>query len=146
MEERSFPQASQIPAVDEYRELRRVSGLSDKSFEAATRGLPNSLYSTTIRDGSRLIAMGRVVGDGGCDFSIVDIAVHPDYQRRGLGVRIMTAIMAYLEREAPASAYVALIADDHAPALYEKFGFKPTAPRSIGMSYRIGAQTRSAER
>lgn len=132
-----YQQVHEIPGVDEYRALRRASGLSEKSVKAARRGLPRSLFATTIRDGARLIAMGRVVGDGGCDFSVVDIAVHPDYQRRGLGQQIMQAIMTYLEREAPASAYVALIADDHAPALYEKFGFKATAPKSIGMSYRV---------
>ncbi len=136
-----YTQAEQVPGIDEYREMRRICGLSDKSPEAARRGLPASLFSTTIRDGDALIAMGRVVGDGGCDFSVVDIAVHPDYQRQGLGQRIMAAIMAYLEQHAPESAYVALIADDHAPALYEKFGFRPTAPRSIGMSYRIGSKS-----
>ncbi len=135
-----YTQVEEVPGVDEYREMRRVCGLSDKSLEAARRGLPASLFATTIRDGDALIAMGRVVGDGGCDFSVVDIAVHPDYQRRGLGQRIMAAIMAYLEQHAPESAYVALIADDHAPALYEKFGFRPTAPRSIGMAYRVGSK------
>jgi ribosomal protein S18 acetylase RimI-like enzyme len=139
MEPPDYRQQTQVPDVDEYRDMRRVCVLSDKTEEAARRGLPNSLFATTIRDGDRLIAMGRVVGDGGCDFSVVDIAVHPDYQRQGLGKRVMTAIMAYLNEHAPESAYVALIADDHAPALYEKFGFKPTAPRSIGMAYRVGS-------
>ncbi len=111
--------------------------MSEKSHEAARKGLPNSLFATTIRDAGQLIAMGRVVGDGGCDYGIVDVAVHPDYQRQGLGDRIMTAIMSYIDQNAPGSAYVALIADDHSPALYSKFGFEPTAPKSIGMSYRV---------
>jgi ribosomal protein S18 acetylase RimI-like enzyme len=99
--------------------------------------LPNSLFATTIRDQSKLIAMGRVVGDGACNFEIVDVAVHPDYQRRGLGGRIMSAVMDYIHEHAPESAYVSLIADDHAPALYSKFGFEPTAPVSIGMAYKV---------
>ena len=81
--------------------------------------------------------MGRIVGDGGLNYEVVDIAVHPDYQRQGLGSRIMTALMAYLEREAPSSAYVSLIADHGAPALYSKFGFEFTAPASVGMALRI---------
>lgn len=131
-----YSQQAQAPDVDEYRRLRRLCGMSDKSIEAAQKGLPNSLFATTIRDMGELIAMGRVVGDGGCDFGIVDVAVHPDYQRQGLGNQIMAAIMSYLEKHAPDSAYVALIADDHSPALYAKYGFKPTAPKSIGMAYR----------
>ena len=81
--------------------------------------------------------MGRVVGDGGCNFEVVDIAVHPDYQRQGLGTLVMAAIMSYIETNAPKSAYVSLIADNHASALYAKFGFQPTAPDSIGMAYRV---------
>ena len=122
------------PEADEYRALRVAAGLSPKSAEAAARGLPGSLYSVCIRDGDRLIAMGRIVGDGGCNFEIVDMAVHPDFQRQGLGYSIMEALMSYLEREAPSSAYVCLIADHGAPALYRKFGFEPTAPNSIGMA------------
>ena len=122
------------PEADEYRALRVAAGLSPKSAEAAARGLPGSLYSVCIRDGDRLIAMGRIVGDGGCNFEIVDMAVHPEFQRQGLGYSIMEALLSYLEREAPSSAYVSLIADHGAPALYRKFGFEPTAPNSIGMA------------
>ena len=137
MNNHCFDQRSEIPAVEEYRRLRVDSGLSPKSLEAAVKGLPKSLFATTIRDGRRLIAMGRVIGDGGCNFEVVDIAVHPDYQRQGLGTLVMAAIMSYIEDNAPKSAYVSLIADHHASALYVKFGFKPTAPDSIGMAHRI---------
>ena len=39
---------------------------------------------------------------------------------------------------APAEAYVSLIADGEAHRLYEQFGFRPTAPASIGMAQWIG--------
>lgn len=81
--------------------------------------------------------MGRIVGDGGCNFTVVDIAVHPEYQRQGLGGFVMEAIMSYIHAYAPDSAYVDLIADHHSPALYSKHGFEPTAPKSIGMAYRV---------
>lgn len=137
MSKQKYEQRPQIPHADEYRELRMLCGMSEKTHEAASRGLPNSLFATTIRDQEKLIAMGRVVGDGGCDYGIVDVAVHPDYQHQGLGHRVMSSIMSYLEDNAPESAYVALIADDHSPRLYSKFGFEPTTPKSIGMAYRI---------
>jgi predicted N-acetyltransferase YhbS len=50
---------------------------------------------------------------------------------------VMEAIMSFLNDNAPDSAYVSLIADDHSPALYSKFGFEPTAPASIGMALKI---------
>jgi ribosomal protein S18 acetylase RimI-like enzyme len=135
----TFNQQDEIPEIEEYRDLRKACGLSPKTPEAAKIGLPNSLYSTTIRKHERIVAMGRVVGDGGCNLEIVDIAVHPDFQRMGLGQMIMTRIMLFVEQNAPDSAYVSLIADHHSPALYSKFGFRFTAPKSVGMALKVGA-------
>ena len=132
-----YTPCNKLPHAREYCELRRLAGMSSKTPEAASRGLPNSLFCTTIRRDEQLVAMGRVVGDGGCNYEIVDVAVHPAYQRQGLGSQIMAAIMAFIRADATPSAYVSLIADDASPALYEKFGFAPTAPRSIGMAQRI---------
>jgi ribosomal protein S18 acetylase RimI-like enzyme len=132
-----FSQKNETPSVDEFQQLRIDCGLSPKSKRAAEQGLPNSLFATTVRQGDRLIAMGRVVGDGGCNFELVDIAVHPQFQRQGIAQNVMAAIMSYLDTAAPDSAYVSLIADHHSPALYAKYGFKPTAPNSIGMGYIV---------
>ncbi len=127
----------ETPSVEEYVALREAAGLSSKTHQAARKGLPGSLFAVCVRDGVRLIGMGRVVGDGGCSFQIVDIAVHPDYQRQGWGTRIMEAVMGYLTEEAPPSSTVTLMADRGAPALYQKFGFEFTAPDSVGMMLRI---------
>ena len=127
---------AEIPAVDEYRALRVAAGLSPFSEVAAERGLGGTLFAATIRRDGELIAMGRLVGDGGCFFQVVDIAVRPDCQGRGLGTRIMTAIMNHIDAELPVSAYVSLIADGPAHRLYARFGFVATAPASIGMAYR----------
>ena len=137
MDAASYPLTVEVPGCDEYRALRSIAGLSPKTAEAAGRGLPGSLYAVCVRDGGRLIGMGRIVGDGGCNFEVVDIAVHPDYQRRGIGSEIMAARVDYLRSSAPESAYVSLIADGDAPRLYEKFGFQLTAPASVGMALRI---------
>ncbi len=126
-----------VPGVEEYRALRVITGLSPKTAEAAAAGLPNTLYSVTVRDADTLIGMGRVVGDAGLNFDIVDVAVHPDYQRQGIGKAIMTSLMNYIDRTAHHSAYVSLLADDGAPALYEKFGFRLTAPRTVGMALNV---------
>lgn len=136
----AYSQDNTLPGTAEYCALRVRCGLSPRSEAAAQSGLPGSLFATVVRDQGKLIAMGRVVGDGGCNFEVVDIAVHPDYQRQGIGQRVMDAIMDYLHTSAPESAYVCLIADDHSPALYGKYGFRPTTPRSIGMALSIRHQ------
>ncbi|MBC7267552.1 MAG: GNAT family N-acetyltransferase [Streptomyces sp.] len=121
------------PSVETYRRLRLVSGLSAKTVRAAEAGLPNTWHGVTVLCGDEPVGMGRVIGDGGCFFQVVDICVAPEHQGRGLGKRIMAELVGELERRAPDGAYVSLIADGDARFLYEKFGFRQTAPASVGM-------------
>ena len=129
---------AETPEPDEYCALRKAAGLSSRTPIAARLGLPGSLFAVCVRHEGLLIGMGRVVGDGGCNYEVVDVAVHPDFQRRGFGFQIMELLMQYIDDNAPDSAYVSLIADQGAPVLYEKFGFEFTAPDSVAMAKRIG--------
>lgn len=126
-----------IPTVAEYRDLRRLSGLSEKTEEAAARGLPNTIHAVMIEAAGKAIGMGRITGDGGTAYQLVDIAVLPEHQGKGLGKRIVAALVEWLHANAPKSAYVSLIADGPAKDLYAQYGFKPTAPASIGMAFKI---------
>lgn len=123
------------PAVDDFLKLRVVAGLSPRSREAAERGLPHSLYAVTAVSADKTVGMGRVIGDGGCNYEIVDIAVDPDYQGQGIGRQIMQSIMDFIHRDAPAGSFVSLIADE--PAFYEKFGFQQAAGGSAAMYIRL---------
>lgn len=124
------------PDAATYQRLRVASGLSPKSAEAAARGLPNTLFAVQLLCGGEAIAMGRVIGDGGTAFQVVDIAVLPAHQRRGLGKRVMAEIAAWLRDHVPESGYVSLLADVPADALYAQFGFVHTAPRTVGMAWK----------
>lgn len=121
------------PTIEEYCELRALNGLSAKTAEAAARGLPNSQYAVVIEHEGRAIGMGRVIGDGGTAFQVTDIAVLGAHRGKGLGKRIVRALIDWLEANAPKSAYVSLIADGPAKDLYAQFGFTETAPESVGM-------------
>jgi len=121
------------PDLEDYLRLRAAAGLSSKGREAARIGLSNSWFAVHVVHEGKTVGMGRIIGDGGCFFQVVDIAALPDHQGRGLGKRIMAALMEYFEAHAPESAYMSLIADGKAKDLYAQFGFKPTAPASIGM-------------
>ena len=125
-----------IPAVATYQQLRIAAGLSAKTAEAAAKGLPNSLFAVQVLLGDDVVGMGRIIGDGGCFYQVVDIAVLPAHQGKGLGKRIMREIMQFIETEVPPSAYVSLIADGQAQDLYAQFGFKHTAPASVGMALK----------
>ncbi|MBX8937975.1 GNAT family N-acetyltransferase [Enterococcus gilvus] len=124
-----------IPEVDEYLALRKVCGLSDRGKNASKIGLSNSIYSVIIRRSAdqELVGMGRLIGDGGTAYQIVDIAVHPSEQGKGLAKNIMQLLMTHIENEVDPQAYINLIADCPADNLYKQFGFVETAPESLGM-------------
>lgn len=126
----------EIPNAQEYNNLRISAGLSSKDEVASEIGLKNSIFIVTLRDCDKLVGMGRIIGDKGCFYHIVDIAVAPSYQGKGLGKLIMSEINKYLENHVPKSSYVSLIADVPADRLYKKFGFEYSEPKSVGMAKR----------
>ena len=129
------------PGIEDYLRLRVAAGLSAKTLQQATAGLPNTWHAVQIIHRDSVVGMGRIIGDGGTAFQIVDIALEPAHQGRGLGKAIMAALMQHLNTHAPEGAYVSLIADGDARHLYAKYGFEPVMPASIGMAVRV---TRSA--
>ena len=129
------------PGADAYLELRQRSGLSPKTREQATAALPGSWAACHVVDeaSGQTVGMGRVIGDGGWYFHVVDMAVLPDHQRRGLGDAILSSLLAQIRARAPRGAYVNLLADPPGRRLYARHGFAETAPHSIGMALRMGS-------
>jgi len=128
----------EIPNTQKYIEIRLKAGLSRKSIDAAEIGLKNSLFSLVAYHNDQPIGIGRIIGDGGCFFEIVDIAVLPEYQKKGVGRQIMDGLMEYIHSNALPTAYVSLMADHGTPEFYRKFGFEcAELPKSSGMFLRI---------
>ncbi len=134
----SYELRTEIPAVNDYIEIRLKAGLSRKSEEAATVGLKNSIFGVVVYFNNVPIGIGRIIGDGGCFFEITDMAVLPEHQHKGIGTLIMNALVTWLMENAPVTAYVSLMADHGTPEFYAKFGFtKAELPKSSGMYMRI---------
>lgn len=129
-----------VPGVADFCRLRRIAGMTERSEAAAAAGLPNSWFAVVVRHGGVAVGMGRIVGDGGLVFQIVDIAVDPAHQRRGLGLAIMDRLITELRDRASAEIYVTLIADGDARHLYARYGFAPVMPESIGMALWLNPQ------
>lgn len=123
-----------IPAIADYLRLRAISGLTPRSAAAAERGLPNSLFAICVSHGQETVGMGRIIGDGALFLHIVDVAVDPAHQGRGLGHCIMQALLTHIETIVPAEVYVSLMANGEAYRLYERFGFASVLPEARGMA------------
>ena len=132
----SYEVREELPTPEQFVALRDAADMAPRAPEGVERGLPNSVYGVTVvhEESGEVVGMARVVGDGATVFHVCDMAVHPDHQRQGLGSRMMDAIMAYIDENAPESAYVNLMAD--VDGFYERWGFEETRPVSKGMFYR----------
>ena len=53
--------------------------------------------------------------------------------RRGLGAVVLRWLLDSIRTASPADPYVTLLADPPGRPLYERLGFRETAPTSIGM-------------
>lgn len=93
----------QAPELEDYLRLRSVSGLSPKTPAQAAGALTGSWTFCHVRtvDTSLIVAMGRVIGDGGWYFHIADMATDPDHQRRGLGRQVLDRLLQEIRRAAP---------------------------------------------
>ena len=128
------------PPVADYLRLRQEAGLSPKTEEQATAALPGSWAACHVVEetGGEVVGMGRLLGDGGWYFHVVDMAVLPEHQRRGLGDAVLTALLNRVREVAPPGAYVNLLADPPGRPLYKRHGFSETAPGSVGMALLLG--------
>ncbi len=123
----------------EYVALRNDAGLSPRRPDQAAAALEGSWCAVHVvhEEEGRPVGMGRVIGDGGWYFHLVDLAVLPEHRRRGLGDLILTALVTHIKHEAPSGAFVNLLADPPGRRLYSRHGFVATAPDSVGMAKNL---------
>ena len=124
------------PTVEEYQRLREAVGWDRVDVEATETGLGNALFSVCVVYRDQVVGCGRIVGDGGIYFYIQDIIVLPEFQGRGLGRRVMDAVMDYLCSHAHPNAFIGLMAAKGVSGFYEKYGFAERPPDRPGM-FRI---------
>lgn len=84
------------------------------------RALMNSHALITAWDGDRLIGLGNAISDGYLVVYYPHLLVHPAYQGKGIGKRIMARMQ---ERYAKFHMQM-LVADGKAVGFYKQFGFE----------------------
>ena len=128
------------PSVDEYLALRAAVGWQPLPRKAIELGLANSLYAVIVRLEGAAVGCGRVIGDSGMYYYLQDVAVHPAHQGRGLGARIMEALMAYVQTHAAEGVFVGLMSAWGTAPFYARYGFTVRQPERPGMEQRARCQ------
>jgi ribosomal protein S18 acetylase RimI-like enzyme len=100
--------------------LYRIAPLGDKKPDDLKLAFSNSMYKCFVFDDRVLVGAGRAVADGiDCSY-LCDVAIHPDFQGRGLG----KAIVARLTELSAGHRKIILYANPGKEGFYEKLGFK----------------------
>jgi ribosomal protein S18 acetylase RimI-like enzyme len=94
-------------------------GMRRLGAERLVRALRGSVRTVAAFDGERLIGFARLVGDGVSLAYVSFVVIHPDWQDRGLGRRVMDALLADREEDK-----FILEARVGAEPFYERLGFE----------------------
>ena len=93
--------------------------------EMLRRAFAGSLCTLCAYDGGRIAGLVRAVGDGASVLCVQDLLVLPEYQRRGLGGRLLRELLARYP-----DVYQTMLLTDDTPehaAFYEHAGFTNAA-------------------
>lgn len=78
---------------DELSNLYKIAPLGDKRPNDLKTVFSNSMYKCFIYSNKTLIGVGRALADGlDCSY-ICDVAIHPDYQAKGIGKDIVKKLI-----------------------------------------------------
>lgn len=121
----------------DYCNLRKCVGWQNFSEEQANKALEHSLYTVTAVENNQTVGMGRLVGDG-VYYLMVDIIVHPAYQGKGVGSKIVNLLLQFIDGATPVGgrSSVQLIAEQGKEAFYEKMGFQSIPHEFCGSAMR----------
>jgi predicted N-acetyltransferase YhbS len=72
-----------------------------------------------VFDADEVVGFGRAISDGGKNACLLDVAVLPEYQGKGIGIMIVDSILDHLK-----GCNVLLFANPGREAFYERFGFR----------------------
>lgn len=101
--------------------------------EAIAIGLSNSLFAACAIAEGRVIGLGRVVGDGGLDFYLSSIMVVPEFQRQGVGARIVETLLARVKQIPYTNILVEALPLPGLDGFYSRFGFRACRQYAPGM-------------
>lgn len=122
----------QAPNADDFVALRELIGWGRVPIETAQLSLEHSLYAVSAYYDQKLVATGRVVGDGFMYFYIQDVIVHPASQGLGLGTQIMEYIESYLNKTCSRGATVGLLAAKGKESFYKQFNYVERSGEQLG--------------
>jgi GNAT superfamily N-acetyltransferase len=101
-------------------DLFKRADLGGREGDKVRRSFEKSDVVCFARAGGKLVGAARALTDFEYHATIYDVVVRPDYQRSGVGTRIMNAVLSSLP-----VWRILLVAEGEARAFYARLGFEP---------------------
>ena len=86
------------PSIAEFQRLESAVGFRRHHENAVSLALKNSAFLICALEGTEVVGVGRIVGDGAISFLLTNILVLPSHQRMGIGTAIVRALCESMER------------------------------------------------
>ncbi len=97
--------------------------------------LSKSYYTVSAYDREKLIGFGRIVSDGILHAMIYEMIVYPEYQRKGIGAKILEMLVQKCLSDNIRD--IQLFCAKGKRAFYEKHGFTARPDDAPGMEYNF---------
>lgn len=94
-------------------------------FEDVNRVLEHSLGYVCAFHLKKLVGFVKLAWDGGIHAFILDTAVHPDYRKRGIGVRLVSQAVEFAQERGIQWIHVDF--EPHLQRFYHQCGFRRTS-------------------
>jgi N-acetylglutamate synthase-like GNAT family acetyltransferase len=124
-----------IPIKDDFIKLHQTTGWNAKglyTYEQLYSAICNSWYSVSIYHHNNLIGFGRIISDGIYQTFICDVMVHPEYQKQGIGTKVVKTLLKKCNEEG--IKWVQLFSAKGKQNFYKKLGFIERETEAPGMS------------
>jgi GNAT superfamily N-acetyltransferase len=127
-----------MPTLEEYEALVRAVGWGrGAASDRAAKALAGTRSGVVAVESESVVGAGLILGDGASCAYLKDIMVRPEWQGRGVGSRIVQALLAAIRRTMTGEVLVTLFTGRRLGEFYERFGFRGPEDGLYGMSLNI---------
>lgn len=128
---------SNVLSAKEYCELRSAVEWQPIIEEQAQSGLNNSDFIIACRDNNKVVGCARIFWDKGYIAYLSDVMVRPEYQKQGIGKKLVNECIRYIDHQLKADwrIKIVIVSAKGKEPFYEKFGFqiRPNEREGAGM-------------
>lgn len=120
---------------DEFLEMVESVGWNIYSKEQVKKALANTMYMVKATVNGKLAGIGRVVGDYSIVCMLTDICVKPEFQGKGIGLKITNELKNLIKSNVQPGEKIQIELTPTAgnEAFYQKAGFKYNPEKITGM-------------